>query len=391
MSRYNFQETEPKWQATWSERRAFHSEADPSRPKYYVLEMFPYPSGRIHMGHVRNYTMGDLVARYKRARGFNVLHPMGWDAFGLPAENAARDQKIHPASWTYDNIAVMRAELQRMGLALDWGRELATCHPGYYAEQQRLFLDFHKAGLAYRKEAFVNWDPVDHTVLANEQVIDGRGWRSGAPVEKRKLAQWFLKISEYSDDLLNALDELAGWPEKVRLMQRNWIGRSDGLRFSFALEDEAGNSLPDRLMVYTTRHDTIFGATFCAISADHSLSRKLAEASPEVERFRKESAALGTSEEAVERAEKKGLPLGIYARHPFRDNVWLPVYAANFVLMSYGEGAIFGCPAHDQRDLEFARKYGLPVIPVVAPRGVDPATFEIGEEAFLDTEGSDVV
>ncbi len=236
MSRYNFQETEPKWQATWSERRAFHSEADPSRPKYYVLEMFPYPSGRIHMGHVRNYTMGDLVARYKRARGFNVLHPMGWDAFGLPAENAARDQKIHPASWTYDNIAVMRAELQRMGLALDWERELATCHPGYYAQQQRLFLDFHQAGLAYRKEAFVNWDPVDHTVLANEQVIDGRGWRSGAPVEKRKLSQWFLKITAYADDLLAALKGLDRWPEKVRLMQENWIGKSTGAYVHFQIE-----------------------------------------------------------------------------------------------------------------------------------------------------------
>ena len=276
MSRYNFQETEPKWQATWSERRAFHSEADPSRPKYYVLEMFPYPSGRIHMGHVRNYTMGDLVARYKRARGFNVLHPMGWDAFGLPAENAARDQKIHPASWTYDNIAVMRAELQRMGLALDWERELATCHPGYYAQQQRLFLDFHKAGLAYRKEAFVNWDPVDHTVLANEQVIDGRGWRSGAPVEKRKLSQWFLKITAYADDLLAALKRLDRWPEKVRLMQENWIGKSTGAYVHFQIEGSRSRrrSRPAKQTIFTTRPDTLYRRVVPGVVAGSSAVRR---------------------------------------------------------------------------------------------------------------------
>src|ERR687897_73119 len=283
--RYNPRASEPKWQKAWDAAKLFETKNDDPRQKYYVLEMFPYPSGRIHMGHVRNYTMGDVVARAKRAMGFSVLHPMGWDAFGMPAENAAMASKSHPKTWTYDNIGTMKQQLQSMGLSLDWAREIATCDPGYYKHQQKMFLDFLKAGLVERKKSKVNWDPVDQTVLANEQVIDGRGWRSGAPVEKRELAQWFLKISEYSDDLLNALDELAGWPEKVRLMQRNWIGRSDGLRFSFALEDEAGNSLPDRLMVYTTRHDTIFGATFCAISADHSLSRKLAEASPEVERF----------------------------------------------------------------------------------------------------------
>src|SRR5688572_19945938 len=360
MSRYNFQETEPKWQAKWSERRAFHSEADPGRPKYYVLEMFPYPSGRIHMGHVRNYTMGDLVARYKRARGFNVLHPMGWDAFGLPAENAARDQKIHPASWTYDNIAVMRAELQRMGLSLDWERELATCHPGYYAQQQRLFLDFHKAGLAYRKEAFVNWDPVDHTVLANEQVIEGRGWRSGAPVERRKLAQWFLKITAYSQDLLDALDQLERWPEKVRLMQQKWIGRSEGARVHFPIAGRA-----DRLEVFTTRPDTLFGASFIAIAPDHPLSVELARDRPAVAEFIAECARLGTSEEVIEQAEKRGLDTGLTCEHPLIPDRRLPIYVANFVLMEYGTGAIFGCPAHDQRDLEFARRYGRPVLPVV--------------------------
>ena len=296
MSRYNFQETEPKWQAKWSERRAFASEADPSRPKYYVLEMFPYPSGRIHMGHVRNYTMGDLVARYKRARGFNVLHPMGWDAFGLPAENAARDQKIHPASWTYDNIAVMRAELQRMGLSLDWERELATCHPGYYAQQQRLFLDFHKAGLAYRKEAFVNWDPVDHTVLANEQVIDGRGWRSGAPVEKRKLSQWFLKITAYADDLLAALKKLDRWPEKVRLMQENWIGKSTGAYVYFQIEgipDRAGDQDLAKQTIFTTRPDTLYGASFLALSPDHPLSDQVAKTDSGAAAFIAECRAAG--------------------------------------------------------------------------------------------------
>jgi leucyl-tRNA synthetase len=353
--------------------------------------MFPYPSGRIHMGHVRNYTMGDVIARYMRSRGFNVLHPMGWDAFGMPAENAAIERKVHPKHWTYQNIDAMRGQLKSMGLSLDWSREIATCDPDYYRHEQAMFLDFLQAGLVERRTAMVNWDPVDQTVLANEQVIDGRGWRSGAQVEKREFAQWFLKITDYAEDLLAALDTLPGWPEKVRLMQRNWIGRSEGLRFSFALEDEAGIALPDCLMVYTTRHDTIFGATFCAISPDHPLTRELAESAPEIERFRKDCAALGTSEEAVEKAEKTGLPLGIYARHPFRPGVRVPVYAANFVLMQYGEGAIFGCPAHDQRDLEFARKYGLPVIPVVAPRGADPQHFEIGEVAFLDSEGDDTI
>jgi leucyl-tRNA synthetase len=379
MSRYNFQETEPKWQAEWSARRSFACEADPSRPKYYVLEMFPYPSGRIHMGHVRNYTMGDLVARYKRARGFNVMHPMGWDAFGLPAENAARDQKIHPASWTYDNIAVMRAELKRMGLALDWERELATCHPGYYAQQQRLFLDFHKAGLAYRKEAFVNWDPVDHTVLANEQVIDGRGWRSGALVEKRKLSQWFLKITHYADDLLAALKGLDRWPDKVRLMQENWIGKSTGAYVHFKL---AGRE--DKLTIFTTRPDTLFGASFMAVSPDHPLADIVAKEDSAAAAFIAECRAQGTSEAVIEAQEKRGYRTGIEALHPFIKGRKLPVYIANFVLIEYGTGAIFGCPSGDQRDLDFARKYGLPVVPVVLPPGEDAATFKIDDVAYTD-------
>jgi leucyl-tRNA synthetase len=389
--RYNPREAEPRWQKHWTENKSFEAREDASRPKYYVLEMFPYPSGRIHMGHVRNYTMGDVIARFRRALGYNVLHPMGWDAFGMPAENAAIDRGVHPKSWTYENIATMKRQLQSMGLALDWSREIATCDPSYYRHEQAMFIDFMKAGLVERKVSMVNWDPVDQTVLANEQVIDGRGWRSGALVEKRELAQWFLKITAYSEELLSALDGLAKWPEKVRLMQKNWIGRSEGMRFSFALEDESGKLLDERLTVYTTRHDTIFGASFCAISADHELARRLSGKDQLLAAFRREVAALGTSEETIERAEKKGHPLGLYARHPFRPDVRLPVYAANFVLMGYGEGAIFGCPAHDQRDLDFARKYGLPVIPVVAPKGTDPRSFEVGSEAFLEKEGDNTV
>ncbi len=381
MSRYNAKAVETKWQSVWTERQAFRAKADPSRPKYYVLEMFPYPSGRIHMGHVRNYTLGDVVARYKRARGFNVLHPMGWDAFGLPAENAAQEKKVHPAAWTYDNIANMRAELQRMGLSLDWSRELATCHPGYYKHQQKLFLDFLKAGLIYRRESFVNWDPVDQTVLANEQVIDGRGWRSGAVVERRKLSQWFLRITAYADDLLQALNGLDRWPERVRLMQQNWIGKSEGARFSFALKNRA-----DRIEVYSTRPDTLFGASFVAISADHPLAAEAAKADPKLAAFIEECRQTGTAEAELEKAEKKGYRIPLDAIHPF-DAAWtLPVYVANFVLMEYGTGAIFGCPGHDQRDLDFARKYGLPVKAVVAPKG--QSSLEIGAEAFTDTDNT---
>ena len=382
MSRYSPQDIETKWQAAWAARGIFAASEDRAKPKYYVLEMFPYPSGRIHMGHVRNYTLGDVVARYKRARGFNVLHPMGWDAFGLPAENAARDQKVHPAKWTYDNIATMRGELQRMGLSLDWKREIATCHPGYYRHQQKLFLDFLKAGLVYRREASVNWDPVDHTVLANEQVIDGRGWRSGAVVEKRKLAQWFLKITAYADDLLKALGALDRWPERVVLMQTNWIGRSEGLRFTFDLEGRS-----DKIEVYTTRPDTLFGASFVAISPEHPLAGKLAAADPKARAFIDECKRLGTTEAAIETAEKQGYDTGLRARHPFVSGKTLPVYIANFILMEYGTGAIFGCPAHDQRDLDFARKYRLPVLPVVLPKGQDASAFVVGAEASTEEDG----
>ncbi len=386
--RYNHRTTEPKWQAWWTENHCFEAKEDASRPKYYVLEMFPYPSGRIHMGHVRNYTMGDVIARFRRAAGYNVLHPMGWDAFGMPAENAAIERGIHPKGWTYDNIASMKAQLKNMGLAIDWSREIATCDPSYYRHEQAMFIDFLQAGLVERRVSQVNWDPLDHTVLANEQVIDGKGWRSGAPVEKRELAQWFLKITKYAPELLSALDDLTTWPEKVRLMQKNWIGRSEGMRFTFALENEQGDLLPEGLTVYTTRHDTIFGATFCAVSADHPLSKAKAETDPALEAFRKDVAALGTSEESIERAEKKGYALGVYARHPFDTSRRVPVYAANFVLMGYGEGAIFGCPGHDQRDWDFAKKYNMPIIPVVTAKGVEAV---LGDKPYLEKDGEESV
>jgi leucyl-tRNA synthetase len=389
--RYNPRDAEPRWQRAWDEKKCFEAAEDNSRPKYYVLEMFPYPSGRIHMGHVRNYAMGDVVARFMRARGYNVLHPMGWDAFGMPAENAAIERGIHPKSWTYDNIAAMRRQLKSMGLSLDWSREIATCDPDYYRHEQEMFIDFMATGLVERKVSMVNWDPVDMTVLANEQVIDGRGWRSGALVEKRELAQWFLKITSYAEELMGALDGLTRWPEKVRLMQRNWIGRSEGLRFSFELEDDAGNQLPERLTVFTTRHDTLFGASFCALSPDHDLVKHYAGFDPGLQEFRRECAALGTSEENIERAEKKGYRLPLYARHPFRKGVRLPLFAANFVLLGYGEGAIFGCPGHDQRDFDFAARYGLPIIPVVAPKGTDPNRVDISSGPYLEKDESEAV
>jgi leucyl-tRNA synthetase len=378
MSRYNSKETEAKWQAEWTRRDCFATREDASRPKYYVLEMYPYPSGRIHMGHVRNYTLGDVVARYRRAKGFNVLHPMGWDAFGLPAENAARDRGTHPAEWTYSNIAVMRDQLKSMGLSLDWSREIATCHPEYYRHQQKLFLDCLRTGLVYRKEASVNWDPIDHTVLANEQVIDGRGWRSGAIVERRKLEQWFFRITAFSDDLLNALSGLDRWPEKVRLMQEKWIGRSEGARVHFRLTNRS-----DRLEVFTTRPDTLFGASFIAIAPDHPLAQELAAKDRKLAAFIDECNKTATTAEALETAEKKGYRTALDAIHPFDADWKLPVYVANFVLMEYGTGAIFGCPAHDQRDLDFARKYGLPVTPVVCPPDADPKSFTIGTEAYV--------
>jgi leucyl-tRNA synthetase len=378
MERYPFKATEAKWQRAWQERGTFAAPARPTGPKCYVLEMFPYPSGRIHMGHVRNYTLGDVVARYKRAQGCDVLHPMGWDAFGMPAENAAIAKGVHPAKWTYANIAEMRAQFQSMGLALDWSREFATCDPDYYRHEQAMFLDFLEAGLVYRKESWVNWDPVDQTVLANEQVIDGCGWRSGAAVERRKLAQWFLKITEYSQELLDALDRLDRWPDKVRLMQQKWIGRSEGARVRFPISGRA-----DALEVFTTRPDTLFGASFMAIAPDHPLSVELARDRPAVAEFVAECARLGTSEEVIEQAEKRGLDTGLTCEHPLIAGRRLPIYVANFVLMEYGTGAIFGCPAHDQRDLEFARRYGRPVLPVVLPPGADARTFAIGDEAYV--------
>lgn len=380
--RYNAPEREAHWQDVWKTRDVFRVQNNDPRPKYYVLEMFPYPSGRIHMGHVRNYTMGDVVARYKRAKGYNVLHPMGWDAFGMPAENAAMQRKVHPARWTYDNIDTMREQLKSIGLSLDWTREFATCDVDYYQQQQQLFLDFLDKGLAYRKTSKVNWDPVDQTVLANEQVIDGRGWRSGALVEQRELTQWFFKITEFSNDLLEALKGLERWPEKVRLMQANWIGKSFGCSVIWQL---TGGELPDdlrQLEIYTTRHDTLFGASFMAISPEHPLARHLAKSNNQLQAFINECRRLGTSEEDIERAEKKGFDTRLRAVHPFDADCTVPVYVANFVLMDYGTGAIFGCPAHDQRDLDFARKYKLKVTPVVLPSDADPKTFEIGNEAY---------
>ena len=379
-SRYAFKDAETRWQAAWEDRQCFAAEETPGRPKYYVLEMFPYPSGRIHMGHVRNYTMGDVVARYKRARGFNVLHPMGWDAFGMPAENAAMEKKVHPAEWTYANIDTMRRQLKMMGLSIDWSREIATCHPDYYRHEQKMFLDFVAAGLIYQREGWVNWDPVDQTVLANEQVIDGRGWRSGAPVEKRRLSQWFFRITDYAQELLDALGTLDRWPEKVRLMQANWIGRSEGLRIAFEMDGQPPEITSDRLEVYTTRPDTIFGASFCAISPEHPLAGELAEGNEALTAFIDECGRLGTSEAAIEQAEKIGFDTGLRVRHPFIDGKTLPVYVADFILMEYGTGAIFGCPAHDQRDLDFARKYGLDVVPVVVPE--DAKDFSIENDAY---------
>ncbi len=384
MARYNPKDTEPKWRERWAQAETFLTPITPdARPKYYVLEMFPYPSGRIHMGHVRNYAMGDVVARYKRAQGFNVLHPMGWDAFGMPAENAAMERGVHPKGWTYDNIAAMREQLKALGLSVDWSREFATCDPEYYGKQQAWFLRLLKRGLVYRKEASVNWDPVDMTVLANEQVIDGKGWRSGATVEKRKLTQWFLRITDYADALIDGLKTLDRWPEKVRIMQENWIGRSKGLRFKFQFDGEAPDGLAEGLEVYTTRPDTLFGASFVGIAPEHPLAEQLAVENPDLQAFIAECRKGGTSEADIEGAEKLGRDTGLRVKHPLDPSITLPVWIANFILMDYGTGAIFACPAHDQRDLDFARKYDLPVKPVVLPAGADPAEFTVGKEAYV--------
>ena len=365
MSTYSPSEIEAKWQAAWAEAATFKAERSADKPKYYVLEMFPYPSGRIHMGHVRNYTMGDVIARYKISTGHNVLHPMGWDAFGMPAENAAMASGGHPKDWTYQNIADMKAQMQPLGLSIDWTREFATCDPEYYGQQQALFIDFLEKGLIYRKKAVVNWDPIDMTVLANEQVIDGKGWRSGAEVERRELVQWFFKISDYSEELLTAIDSLDNWPAKVKLMQSNWIGKSRGLQFSFSIVD--GPAGHNRVEVYTTRPDTLMGASFVGISPDHPLARELERDNPDVAAFCAECRKGGTTAAEVEKAEKIGFDTGLAVRHPFDTSWELPVYIANFILTDYGTGAIFGCPAHDPRDYDFATKYDLPIIPVFLP------------------------
>ncbi|XDZ62317.1 leucine--tRNA ligase [Alphaproteobacteria bacterium LSUCC0396] len=381
MTQYDAPAIEQKWQDKWEQADCFTASVDHDKPKYYVLEMFPYPSGRIHMGHVRNYTLGDVVARYQRAKGFNVLHPMGWDAFGLPAENAAMERGVHPGKWTIENIAAMRTQLKSMGLSYDWSREFATCSPDYYQHEQKMFLKFLEAGLAYRKESWVNWDPVENTVLANEQVVDGCGWRSGAPVERRLLSQWFLKITDFADELLAAIGDLNRWPDRVRLMQQNWIGKSEGARIQFSINGKSPIDA-DHIEVFTTRPDTLFGASFLAIAANHPLALAIGKNIPAAADFITECAKLGTSEAAVETAEKKGFDTGLQVSHPLDPAIKMPVYIANFVLMDYGTGAIFGCPAHDQRDLDFANAYGLQILPVVLPDGEDAASFTVTDTAY---------
>jgi leucyl-tRNA synthetase len=376
---YNPSEVEPACQALWNEKKLFAAVTGDERPPFYVLEMFPYPSGHLHMGHVRNYTMGDVLARFMRTCGYNVLHPMGWDSFGMPAENAAREQGVHPRVWTLENIDVMRRQLKALGCSLDWDREIVTCDPSYYRHQQKLFLDFLNLGLVTQKKAPVNWDPVDHTVLANEQVIDGRGWRSGAPVETRELTQWFFTITDFSNALLEDLDQLEHWPEKVRLMQRNWIGRSEGLIIQFALDSHTPE---ERLAVYTTRPHTLFGITFVALSPEHPLALRCGEKDPKLKAFIQEHRHVSTAQVVRDMLEKKGYPTGLYVDHPFDSQKKIPVYVANFVLDGYGTGALFGCPAHDQRDLDFARAMNLPIVPVVCPPGQDPETFSIKDKVY---------
>ena len=382
--RYNIRETEAKWRKVWTDRKSFEVTEDTSKPKSYVLAMLPYPSGRIHVGHVRNYSLSDVVARYKKAKGFNVLNPMGWDALGLPAENAAMERNVHPKDWTYENIAQMKEQLLSMGLAIDWSREVATCDPDYYKHEQKMFIDFYNKGLAYQKESVVNWDPVEDTVLANEQVVDGKGWRSGAPVERRKMYQWFFKITEYADDLLQAIETLDRWPDKVRTMQHNWIGKSQGAQFTFDL-----TTGDDKIDVYTTRPDTLFGASFVALAADHPLAEKLAGDKDGFTDFIQQCQSTGTSEEAIEKAEKIGFDTGHKVAHPFVEGKELPVYLANFILMDYGTGAIFGCPAHDDRDFAFATKYKLDIIPVVqSPDNNDELPY-IGDGQLFNSDFMD--
>ena len=386
--RYNIKEAEAKWQKAWTNQGTFNVTEDKTKEKCYVLAMLPYPSGRIHMGHVRNYSLSDIVARYKKMKGYNVLNPMGWDAFGLPAENAALERNIHPGTWTYKNIDEMREQLQSMGLAIDWSREIATCHPSYYKHQQKLFLDFLDNDLVYRRESTVNWDPVENTVLANEQVVDGKGWRSGAAVERKKLNQWFLKITDYAEDLLSAIDGLERWPDKVRTMQRNWIGKSQGLQMTLKIQETS-----DDFEIFTTRPDTIFGMSFIGLAPDHPLAIKLCENKDGWNDFKTKCAEGGTSESAIEKAEKIGFDTGYTVAHPFIDGKTVPVYVANFILMDYGTGAIYGVPAHDQRDYDFAKKYDLSIDQVVFPTNSDECDLstesyngpgKIGNSQFLD-------
>ena len=375
--RYNFKVVEEKWQNYWLENKTFKAEIVEGKKKFYCLEMFPYPSGKIHMGHVRNYTIGDVLARYKSLQGYNVLHPMGWDSFGMPAENAARQNNLDPKDWTEKNIFTMKAQLKKLGLSIDWDREISTCSPDYYKHQQQFFLELYDKGLVYRKENYVNWDPVDQTVLANEQVIDGKGWRSGAPVERKKLSQWFFNISKFSDDLLQGLDQLNEWPNKVKVMQKNWIGKSFGCEIDFKVE---GNPNVKSISCFTTRPDTLFGFSFLAVSVDHPIS-KLYENNEEFINFKAACSKTGTTEESIAQAEKIGFKTNLTAINPLDETKQVPVYFANFVLMDYGFGAVFGCPAHDQRDLDFALKYNLDVISVVKPndKGND---FKVSKEAY---------
>jgi len=365
IEKFNSKVIERKWQERWDESKSFIAKKDSSREKFYILEMFPYPSGKIHMGHVRNYTLGDVIARYKRGKGFNVLHPMGWDAFGMPAENAAMQNQVHPAEWTYQNIDTMRSQLKLMGLSIDWTREFATCDKNYYHHQQKLFKTLYKNNIVYKKKSFVNWDPIDNTVLANEQVIDGRGWRSGAEVEQKELSQWFFKIKNYAEKLLTDLEGLKNWPEKVKLMQKNWIGKSEGCHLNFNLYDSNKNKIDEKLKVFTTRPDTIFGASFCAVSPMHPIAKKMSENNAAVKDFIDTQSSSAVNEEAIAKVEKEGIKLDLYVKHPLKNNVFLPVYIANFILMDYGTGAIYGVPAHDQRDFEFAKKYNLEIIQVI--------------------------
>ena len=380
MERYNIKNIEEKWQNIWSQKKTDVATLDKNKKKFYCLEMFPYPSGKIHMGHVRNYTIGDVLARYKKLQGFNVLHPMGWDSFGLPAENAARENNLHPKDWTKKNIETMKKQLKLLGLSLDWDREISTCDPEYYKHQQEFFLELFKKDLVYKKDTYVNWDPAEQTVLANEQVIDGKGWRSGVAVERKKLSQWFFNIKKFSQDLLDELEKLKNWPDKVKLMQKNWIGKSFGCEINFQIDKKNSE---EKIKVFTTRPDTIFGASFIAVSIDHPIAKNF-EKDKDFLKFKLECSKSGTTEEALAIAEKIGFNTNLFALHPFKKEIKLPIYIANFVLMDYGTGAIFGCPAHDQRDLDFANKYKLNVLPVVRPNDIDPKKFKIDNKAYTE-------